>query len=536
MLSRRIPPIRSQALIGFALFVFGVFAAWQLGGKIAAGDTDFVIYAGLGCAGCAVAIVILRNWRTGFYLFLSWMMFEDLVRKYMGNGLALFFGKDILLALIYVSYYAAVRKGREKTFRPPFLMFVSIFFWLGVIQMFNPNSPSIWYGLLGIKMYFYYVPLMFIGYSLVRSDEELRKFLTVNALLAVVIASIGIAQSILGNSFLNPANLAPELEELGNLSKTAPLSGLTFNLPDAVFVSSGRYAEYVTLAIIVMMGAAGYLMLHTKRSRVLIFGAIGILGAAAFMSGSRGCFMYFLITGGVLSLGFLWGAPWRWKQAHKLVKVIRRSAIGAAAGLFLIVLIFPKQAGSRLAFYAETLLPNSSAYAATDRLWDYPVDNFLGTFNQPNWMFGNGIGTASLGTQYVSKLTGKPAPGIGVEEGFGTMILEMGLIAPLIWLMWSAALLYYSWKVVRQLRETRFCPIGLAIVWYIFLVLFPYTWGSLVVYENYLTCVYVWLLAGLLFRLPDLLVTAPAQVALAPNRVFTPRGFEFNTSAEKQTY
>ncbi len=51
--------------------------------------------------------------------------------------------------------------------------------------MFNQNSPSIWYGLLGFKVYFYYVPLLFIGYALVRNDEELGKFLRANALLAI---------------------------------------------------------------------------------------------------------------------------------------------------------------------------------------------------------------------------------------------------------------------------------------------------------------------------------------------------------------
>jgi hypothetical protein len=59
------------------------------------------------------------------------MLFEDLFRKYMGNGLALFFGKDILAALVYISLFAAIRRGREKKFRPPFLLFLSFFFLAG---------------------------------------------------------------------------------------------------------------------------------------------------------------------------------------------------------------------------------------------------------------------------------------------------------------------------------------------------------------------------------------------------------------------
>ena len=53
--------------------------------------------------------------------------------------------------------------------------------------------------------------------------------------------------------------------------------------------------------------------------------------------------------------------------------------------------------------------------------------------DNPHWVIGNGTGTASLGTQYVDRLVGE-RPLYGVEEGFGTMILEMGILAPFLWI------------------------------------------------------------------------------------------------------
>jgi len=219
MLNSRIPAMRNQALIGLGIFIFGLWAVWQVGDKIAVDDTRSLIFVALGFAACAVAVAILRNWRNGFYFFLIWLLFEDLVRKYLANGTELFFGKDILLALVYVALYVEIRKGREKSFRPPFLFFLSIFVWLGVFQVFNQNSPHILYGLLGFKVDFYYIPLIFVGYALVRGDGDLRKFLVVNAVLAGVIGSLGIIQAILGNKFLNPAVLAPELADLGDFQR-----------------------------------------------------------------------------------------------------------------------------------------------------------------------------------------------------------------------------------------------------------------------------------------------------------------------------
>ena len=527
MLTPRIPAMRNQALIGIVMFTLALWTAWQVGGRIVDGDFRAISYAVLVFAGGGVIMAVLRNWRTGFYLFFVWMLFEDLVRKYMGNSLELFFGKDIVLAFVYIALYVEIRRGREKTFRPPFLLPLAIFLWLGVIQVFNQNSPSILYGLLGFKVYFYYIPLMFVGYALIRTDADLRKFLVVNAILAGVISGLGIIQAIVGHSFLNPEKLAPELEDLANLTKTTPLSNRALYLPDSVFVSSGRFDEFLVWAFIIAVGTAAYLLLHTPRYRKLVFAVIGLLGAATLLSGSRTGVVAVAGSALVLSAAFLWGAPWRWRQAHRLVRAIRRTFIVGALALAALIFLFPEDAGSRMAYYVETLNPNSSAYDAGNRSWDYPIDNLIYAFTRPNWVLGNGIGTASLGAQYVAKVLGERPLNLGVEEGYGTMIIEMGIVAPFLWLIWTGAVVYYSWKVARRLRETRLFPIAIAIVWYAFLVLFPFTYTALDAYQNFVSNVYLWLLLGILFRLPEVLVNSPAPVVVPSRQAISKGGFQF---------
>jgi hypothetical protein len=519
--------MRNQALIGIGLFVLALWLAWEVSGKIVSDDTRFLLYSVLVFGACAVVATVLRNWRLGFYFFFFWMLFEDLVRKYMGNSPELFFGKDILVAFVYVALFVEIRHGREKTFRPPFLLFFSFFFWLGAVQVFNQNSPSILYGLLGFKIYFYYVPLLFVGYSLIRNDADLRKFLIASAILAGVISALGIAQAILGNSFLNPTNLAPELQDLGNLTKVSPLSGRELSLPDSVFVSAGRFDEYLVWVFIVCVGTAAYFLLHTPRHRKLVFGVIGILGAATLLSGSRSAVVGVVASALVLSAAFLWGAPWRWREAHRLIRAIRRSFIAAALALAALILLFPDEAGSRVAFYTETLDPRSSAYEGANRGWDYPINNFLSVFEQPNWLLGNGIGTASLGGQYVAKLLGTRPLGIWVEEGYGQLILEMGIVAPFLWILWTASLLYYSWKIARRLRNTRLFPIAFAIVWYEFMILYVFTYAGLTAYQNYVSNAYLWLLVGILFRLPDLPINVSVPVVVTPRHLRLRERFHF---------
>ncbi len=505
----RAPFLRNQSLIGIGLFAIAILSAYQVAGKIVSGDMRTLIFVGAGVVGCAIALAILKDWRTGLYWFIGWMMFEDLLRKYMGNGLVLFFGKDILAGLVYISLFLAIRKRKEKLFRPPFLLFLSLFFWLGFLQIFNQYSPSIWYGLLGIKTYFYYIPLMYAGYAFVRSDEDLRKFLAWNMILAGIVAAIGLAQSVLGNSFLNPANLAPELRELGDLEKVSPITNQVFNLPDSVFVSAGRYSQYLVLAAILALGTAGYLLLYTKRSRTLTYIVTGLLGAAALMSGSRSCFVYVFACAIILPIGFLWGAPWRYRQARRMVKAIRWSAALFCLGLVICFGLFPTAMGSRVAFYSETLLPSSSSYELGFRTWTYPIENLMLAFNIPNWVVGNGIGTGSLGAQYVAKLTGKPYQSVWVEEGYGDLIVEMGILAPILWLLWTIALIYFAWKIVRQLRQNRHFPLALAIFLYAFILLFPMTFGGIAPYEDYTCNAYLWLLVGVLFRLPEIEAAVP---------------------------
>jgi hypothetical protein len=522
MTTLRMPTVRSQALIGFSLLVLGVWMAYEIGGKIAAGDLNSLAFITLGFIICVVAITILRNWRAGFYSFLTWLLFEDLARKYMGNSTALFFGKDVLAFLTYLSLFAAVRAGREKSFRPKFLLFLAIFMWLGLMQIFNPNSPHVLYGILGFKIYFFYVPMMYVGYALIRTDEDLRKFLVVNAVLAGIIATLGIMQAIMGHSFLNPSNLAPELRELGELDKYSPLTNQILSLPTAVFVSSGRFANYLIIAIVLVLGSSGYLLLYTQRSRKLIFVVTATVGAAILFSGSRGAVMNGVASVLFLTAGFLWGAPWKQGQARHMRRAIRRSFIGVALGLTMIILLFPAEVGSRLAFYAETLSPNSSAYELTHRGWDYPIFNLMLAFTNPNWVWGNGIGLASLGSQYVSKLLGQPPFTLWVEEGYGQLIIEMGIVAPFLWIAWTAVLLYSMWQVLKGLRQTRFFPIGFAIFWYAFLLLYPLTYGGLSPYQNYVDNAYFWLLIGVFFALPGVLADAPSVPALAnPGRTRT---------------
>jgi hypothetical protein len=493
-----------RPLLVFGTLVVGGYAAYESAQYVINDDLTGLAYAVLCILGGAVVIAILNNWRSGVYFFLSWLLFEDFVRKFLGNNMAIYFAKDFLVLVVYISFFVAVRRKEVTIFRPPFLMPLLIFIWFGAMQVFNPASTSLGYGLMGFKLFFYYVPLMFVGYALLNSEAELRRFFTANIVLVLVIVSLGIAQSILGPSFLNPAVQAEDLRLLSGLYRVSASGGAVAYRPTSVFVSAGRYADFIMVAWILVLGFSGYLLLRHKKGRILSFIAIPVTAAGAFLTASRGSFMWGMINATATSLAFVWGAPWRQGEVLRVFRSIQRVAIGIALGMVLLFYAYPDALLSRLTIYEETLLPNSPTNELTHRGWTYPIENFLGAFNYERWPYGYGIGTTALGGQYVARFFSVKPPVVGVESGYGTLIVEMGIMGLILWLVLSVAILFAAWKVVKKLKGSPWFPLGFVIFWYSFFLLFPATFGGIQAYEDFLLNAYFWLLLGLLFRLPTI--------------------------------
>jgi hypothetical protein len=513
---------RRSPLLVLGFLVFFVVAADQFAKYIIAGDINSLAFVALVIVGFAFVVVMLDNWRNGLYFFLTWLLFEDFARKFLGNNMAIYFAKDFLVAVVYLSFFLAYRRKKTTSFRPPFLVPLLIFFWFGVMQVFNPASTHIIYGVLGLKLFFYYVPLLFVGYSLLNSETELRRFFFVNLVLAAVIISLGIAQAVLGHTFLNPSNPALEIREMTSLYRVAPISGAIMYRPNSVFVSPGRFADFLLVIWLLVFGFSGYLLLRHKRGRAFVYLISGLTVAALSLCASRGIVLWSLGSALASSVAFVWGAPWRQQEVMRVLRNVQRAAVGIALAIVILLAAYPEALLSRVAFYTETLSPSSTASELQNRTWDYPLRNFLGAFGYERWPYGYGIGTTSNGTQYVARIFQAKPPVGGVESGFGTLVVEMGIGGILLWLLMSFAILLSAWRVVKKLRGSHLFPLAFVIFWYAGLLLLPMTFASMAAYEDFVLNAYLWLLLGILFRLPTLALSAQYAPA-APPQTYAPR-------------
>ena len=481
-------------------FAVVIFVAYKAAQAILADDLATLAYAAILFVGAAVVVAILNDWRRGLYFLFAWILFEDFVRKYLGNNMAIYFGKDVLALILYFSFFRARQGKQGEKFRIPFRISLLVFFWFGLLQVFNPASTSIYYGILGIKLNFLYIPLIFVGYALIESEEQLRRFFSFTCVLILIVAGLGLAQSIIGPTFLNPPHLQEDIRDLSTNYRVAPISGLVAYRPTSVFVSNGRFQDFLIFAWLISLGYGGFLLLRGPRGRTLAFTTVGVVGAASLMSTSRGVFMWNAGISLMTVAGFLWGAPWRQREAIRVLRAIQRTALVVGIGITFLLTIFPGALGSRLAIYYETLMPNSRASELVSRTQTYPLQQLGYAFDHPRWPYGYGIGTSSLGTQYVARIMHAPPMGIGVEGGIGNLVVELGVVGLILWIVLGCSIAFSAWKVTASLKGTPWFPISFVIFLFSFLLFFPMAIVSNF-YQDFVINAYFWMLLGILYRL-----------------------------------
>lgn len=497
-------PFRKSPLYLVAAIFLFFYLAYELAQYVLSGDLVGLAYVALGAVVAASLTAILSRWRTGLYVFLGWLFVEDLARKYLGNNMVIYFGKDILVAMVYLSFFLAYRKREVQTFTLPFRLPLLLFLWFGLIQVFNPASTSLVYGVLGMKLYFYYIPLIFVGYALIDKESDLQKFYPYLLGLSLVVALLGIAQSILGHTFLNPTIMADDIRDLSTNYRVSPISGVMVYRPTSVFVSNGRFAFFLVPVWLFAFGYGAYLILRAHKGRILTLLSLGTITVAIAMAASRGTLLWTLCSAIVCVVAFLWGCPWQRGQLVRVMRSFQRTLIIAVLSLGLAIFLFPTEVSNRFTFYWETLSLTSPASELLDRTSTYPIRNFLYAFDNPRWPYGHGIGTSSLGTQYVARIFHVPLTGFSVESGYGSIVVELGVVGLFLWLIMTSAILVSAWKVVRKMRGTIWFPIAFVIFWYTALLLFPYTYAGLAPFEDFILNSLLWVSLGILFRLPKL--------------------------------
>lgn len=422
-------------------------------------------------AGVAAALAALRNWWLGVALFFIWLPLEDLVRKFSGNDLRVYWVKDALLALALLAVFQKLRSCWRQPLGPawlPTVLLLSFALLMSVpTAMRDPRIPV---GALHLR--FVFILLLPIGVLIGRDRATLVRALTLLCWISIAACSVGIWQGLFGLEFLNPADADPLFK---HLTITKALGTISLTRPPGTFVDAARFGTFTTVSLV--LGGALRLIAPTTRTRLLALATLVTAAIAAFVSGGRTPLLFGIVI--------LFSALTAQAGAGS-----RRRSLALAALVVLgagLILSGRSVGNSQAAYYAQTLSGGQNSEVSL-RFRYYSTELAKGF--KAGGLQGRGTGDQAIGQQYFSTSTSYSA-----ENGFGSLATEWGPLGVLLWLVWTTMWLLRL-KHATRFKQSASGPITSLILVFVTLNLTVGFALGIQFFENYVTNMFLWFLTG----------------------------------------
>jgi len=259
--------------------------------------TTFALLAVAAIVFVGAVLVGLRSWRLAIvalivYIPVSGIAIDATYGHRLERAVAVL-AKDFLFVLpAYAGFALWAWRRRERVIFPAAP--VTLLFALAVIvvaQAFNPSVPKPLLALIGIKVWLFYVPLLFLGYHLVRTRDELFRLFGLMAGLALVPALIGLLEAAL--IYGGHAGIVYRAYGGAAAAVTQEYVGLAFtggggHLRRIPSTFSSFYQYYLFLAVMLAVAYAWWRGQPLSRRRYVAAGAGWLLlVAASFATGVR---------------------------------------------------------------------------------------------------------------------------------------------------------------------------------------------------------------------------------------------------------
>jgi hypothetical protein len=366
----------------------------------------------------------------------------------------------------------------------------------------NPRLPNHLVGLIGIKIWLFYIPLFFLGYHLVQSRRQLFRVLGLMALLAIVPAGIALLEFLL----VQAGQVDFVHSVYGDAAPAAFQQYATFDLPGGCTITripstfSFFYQYYMFAAAMVVVAYAWWRGSRPAGRQLAIGGPLFLLVLlAALVGGVRTAFILIpLLVVAMLALGA--------RSANRLPWVTVAGGVAAFALLGGGVGVGACGAASHFKAATRNELPF---------VYSKGVGNAIKAHD--SWL-GFGSGSDSSGAAYAfPSLQFKTKFGAVQEPWYLKTYIELGIFGIIIVGALLAVLIFRAVNVHRRLSDSRLQVVSAG-----FLALFAFV----LVYNakaQYLDLdpinIYFWLFLGMLMKLPLLEPTPPEPEPEVEERV-----------------
>jgi len=144
-----------------------------------------------------IASPAMRRLEWATLAFLTYGVFEGLLKRLTGYAWYIYPIKDLFFLILLARWVTVLRNGAADR-RPPLFSLLVGYLAIVILELLNPNLPSLVAGLAGIRASYMYAVLYFIAYRIFGSEASLRRLALLLGFLTVVTALGAIVESSLG--------------------------------------------------------------------------------------------------------------------------------------------------------------------------------------------------------------------------------------------------------------------------------------------------------------------------------------------------
>jgi hypothetical protein len=210
----------------------GLATAGAFGGALVAPSFNapvaFAVALGVGVL---LWLVANRRLELGLAVLLIWLgVFDGFVRLKTGAD-ELTAIRDAFLYAIVIGWLIRSSVEQEDLHLPPLSGWVIAFVALVLVQLFNPGNESIVHAIAGLRPHLAWIPLFFLGYAVMRSENRLRALAWLLVAVTAINGAVSLVQATLSLDQLSA--WGPGYQE--RLAGTGEVAARFFETPSGEF-------------------------------------------------------------------------------------------------------------------------------------------------------------------------------------------------------------------------------------------------------------------------------------------------------------
>lgn len=147
-----------------------------------------------------VAYTAFRDTERALYVYFAWCWFDGTIRGVFHTDTISIIARDIVLGVITVGWglQRLQNRHRDRLRWPPGIALVVLFIVNCLLQVFNPYAAGPVQSIGGLKMHLSAIPLLFLGYDVIRRPAQIRSMFLFLTLITLVVGLTSYVQYVQG--------------------------------------------------------------------------------------------------------------------------------------------------------------------------------------------------------------------------------------------------------------------------------------------------------------------------------------------------